>query len=286
MTSFIMEILGTYEDNTNRDKKNIMKEMIQEIVLYSLSKAGFFKDAAFYGGTALRIIHGLDRFSEDLDFSLKTSDKNFNLANYFPIMEKEIASFGLNVEIEEKTKTSDSQILSAFLKANTQEHSLLFFDEKVSQTHPNEKLKIKFEVDTNPPKFANFEYEYRLLPVPYEVQVYDLPSLFAGKIHAVLCRDWKDRVKGRDYYDYIFFLSKNVPVNLEHLKARLIQSGFLNDNESFGLQELKDSLSQKFDNISFEKAKEDVLPFIKNSDSLRLWKPEFFKKITENLKVE
>ena len=145
--------------------------------------AGFFKKAAFYGGTALRIFYGLDRFSEDLDFSLEAEDLDFDLTAYFPVLEKEVKAFGLNVEIQEKEKTKESTIRSAFLKGNTKEHLLLFYaDEKVAgSVAKNEAVKIKFEVDVNPPAFAAFEHKYRLLPVPYEVRLYDMPLCLQGK---------------------------------------------------------------------------------------------------------
>lgn len=159
--------------------------------------------------TALRIFYGLDRFSEDLDFSLMTANPDFNLTEYFPILEKEVRAFGLNVSIQEKEKTKESTIRSAFLKGNTKEHLLLFHADEnlIGSVAKSEVIKIKFEVDINPPEYASFEHKYRLLPTPYEVTLYDVPSLFAGKIHAVLCRAWQNRIKGRDLYDYVFYLS-------------------------------------------------------------------------------
>lgn len=231
MNTVIEEMLKSYQVDNIYDRKNAMKEIMQEIVLCGLSRAGFFKEAAFYGGTALRIFYGLDRFSEDLDFSLEQINLDFDLCSYFPVLEKEVKAFGLNVEIQEKQKTKDSNIRSAFLKGNTKEHLLLFYaDERVvGSVAKNEVVKIKFEVDTNPPAFATYEHKYRLLPVPYEIRLYDMPSLFAGKIHAVICRGWQSRIKGRDLYDYIFYLSKAVTVNQKHLRARLIDSGYISE---------------------------------------------------------
>ena len=192
MQQVLEQMLRSYEPQTSNDKKNAIKEIIQEIVLCGLSRAGFFKHAAFYGGTALRIFYGLDRFSEDLDFSLMAPE-SFDLGEYLPSLEKEIRSYGLNFKAEEREKTVDSAVQSAFLKGNTKEHILLFYaDDRLAQSiTPSELIKIKFEIDTNPPPFATFEHKYRLLPSPYEICLYDAPSLFAGKIHAVLCRAWK-----------------------------------------------------------------------------------------------
>lgn len=235
MNTVIEEMLKSYQVDNIYDRKNAMKEIMQEIVLCGLSRAGFFKEAAFYGGTALRIFYGLDRFSEDLDFSLEQINLDFDLCSYFPVLEKEVKAFGLNVEIQEKQKTKDSNIRSAFLKGNTKEHLLLFYaDERVvGSVAKNEVVKIKFEVDTNPPAFATYEHKYRLLPVPYEIRLYDMLSLFAGKIHAVICRGWQSR----------------------------------------------------FDSIDFLQARKDVEPFIRDTSVLDIWSSDFFKQITEGLKV-
>ena len=287
MSTVIEEMLKSYQVDNIYDRKNAMKEIMQEIVLCGLSRAGFFKEAAFYGGTALRIFYGLDRFSEDLDFSLEQINLDFDLCSYFPVLEKEVKAFGLNVEIQEKQKTKDSNIRSAFLKGNTKEHLLLFYaDERVvGSVAKNEVVKIKFEVDTNPPAFATYEHKYRLLPVPYEIRLYDMPSLFAGKIHAVICRGWQSRIKGRDLYDYIFYLSKAVTVNQKHLRARLIDSGYISENQECTLEEIKTMLKNRFDSIDFLQARKDVEPFIRDTSVLDIWSSDFFKQITEGLKV-
>ena len=240
MNTVIEQMLKNYQIENIYDQKNAMKEIMQEIVLCGLSRAGFFQKAAFYGGTALRIFYGLDRFSEDLDFSLVTAGPDFNLSVYFPVLEKEVRAFGLHVTIQEKEKTKESNIRSAFLKGNTKEHLLLFYaDENLAgSVARSEVVKIKFEVDINPPEYADFEHKYRLLPTPYEVNLYDVPSLFAGKIHAVLSRAWKSRIKGRDLYDYVFYLSRGSAVNQKHLRARLLQSGFISEDVECTLPEL------------------------------------------------
>ena len=285
MNTAIEQMLQKYQPQNMYDRKNAMKEIMQEIVLCGLSRAGFFKKAAFYGGTALRIFYGLDRFSEDLDFSLEVSDPNFDLKEYFPILEKEVSSFGLNVSIAEKEKNKESAIRSAFLKGNTKEHLLLFYvDEHIAGgAAKNETIKIKFEVDVNPPAFASFEHKYRLLPVPYEVNLYDMSSLFAGKLHAVICRAWQSRIKGRDLYDYVFYLSRGASFNLKHLNQRLIDSGFIPSDKEYTLSDIKKLLNDRFDSIDFEQAKQDVEPFIHDASVLNVWCAEFFKQITQEL---
>ena len=278
-------MLKNYQTETLDEKKNAIKEIIQEVVLCGLARAKFFEKAALYGGTALRIFYGLDRFSEDLDFSLKKPDKDFNLSSYFPILEKEVRAFGLNLKVEEKQKTADSNVKSAFLKGNTKEHLLLFYtnEDFSSGVNRDEVLRIKFEVDTNPPSGAGYEYRYSLTPAPYEVTLYDLPSLFAGKVHAVLYRGWKNRIKGRDLYDYVFYLQRGATLNLENLKQKLIQSNAWKVEDELTLDEVKKMLCERFDWIDFEKAKDDVKDFIKDKTVLDVWSADFFKAITKQI---
>ncbi len=285
MKTILEQMIEEYHPKNNEEKRNAIKEVMQEIVLCGLSKAGFFKNAAFYGDTALRIFYGLDRFSEDLDFSLLIKDKDFDLAKYFPILKNTVKSFGLNVEIELKNKTKDSNVQSAFLKGDTIEHFLLFYpDDLVQGINKNEKVKIKFEIDTMPPGLATYEIKFRLLPAPYSVKLYDESSLFSGKIHAMICRLWKSRVKGRDLYDYIFYLSRKTKFNLPHLREKLIDSGFINKDTEITCDDVKEMLINRFNEIDFNDAKNDVIPFIKDSSGLDIWCKEFFTSITSELK--
>lgn len=287
MNNMIEQMLNQYDAETVYEKKNAVKEIMQEIVLCGLSRVGFFKKAAFYGGTALRIFYGLDRFSENLDFSLMTENADFDLTAYFPILKQEVKSFGLNVTITERDKVKESNIKSAFLKGNTKEHLLLFYaDQPISGIADTELIKIKFEVDINPPKYATFEHKYRLLPAPYEVNLYDAPSLFAGKIHAVICRAWKSRIKGRDLYDYVFYMARRTPVNLAHLRERLLQSKYIQENDECALQDVKKMLVERFGMIDYEQARKDVEPFIHDIASLDIWSADFFRQITEGLTAD
>ena len=285
MNNIIEQMLESYEIKNTNDEINALKEIIQELVLSGLSRSGFFDEAAFYGGTALRIFYKLARFSEDLDFALITPNKDFDLSKYFRYIAKELKAYGLNLKISTKQKHSETNISSAFLKGDTLEHILKFFpnDENHIYDQNLKNIKIKFEVDINPPKGATYEMQYKLLPSPHQVRLYDKSSLLAGKIHAILCRNWKNRTKGRDLYDYVFFLANNVNVNIELVKNKLIDSKYINKDEAFNIDVLKTLLIKKFKEIDYNEAKEDVIPFIKDVNNLELWNSDFFIKITERL---
>lgn len=205
-----------------------------------------------------------------------------------PQLEKEICAYGMKMTLAEKEKSTDSKIQSAFLKGNTREHLLLFYrgDQQAGQIAKNEVIKVKFEIDINPPGYATFERKYRMQPIPYEVNLYDMSSLFAGKLHAVIGRSWKNRVKGRDLYDYVFYLSRRAKVNIPHLKARLIQSGHMGNEQEFTIDTIKDLLCRRFETIDYQQAKEDVVPFIHNTEVLEIWSADFFKEITNGLTAE
>lgn len=288
MNKTLSEMLEKYEIKTDKDEINALKEIIQELVISGLSKSDFFNRAAFYGGTALRIFYDLDRFSEDLDFALVSPDKNFDLSAYFPFIEKEVSLYGLNLKVDTKIKTKESNISSAFLKGDTMEHILIFFSE--SNLQNNSKLlrdiKIKFEIDINPPSGAEYEIKYKFLPTPHSVRLYNKESLFAGKIHAILCRNWSHRTKGRDLYDYAFFLSKNIKVNMNLVKSKLVESNVLKEYDSFDINILKNMLNEKFKLIDYDAAKNDVAPFLDDSTKLNIWSMEFFQSITDNLHEE
>ncbi len=287
MDSVIKSMLEKYNIRNTVDEINAMKEIIQEIVICGLSRSGFFNQAAFYGGTALRMFYGLNRFSEDLDFALLEPNKEFDLSQFFPFIEKEVMAYGLNLKITTKEKNKNSNILSAFLKGDTKEHILIFFpDENLLNTTSFKNIKIKFEVDVNPPSGARYELKYKLTPAPHQVRLYDEPSQFAGKIHAILCRNWQYRTKGRDLYDYVFYLSKEVKVNLELLKEKLVASNKIEANCNFSINMLKELLYAKFEEIDYQDAKDDVIAFIEDSNSLELWNAEFFKEITQKLETQ
>jgi len=286
--TIIQQMINKYDSKTIEDKKNAIKEVLQEVVLAGLSKTDFFTKAAFYGGTALRIFYGMDRFSEDLDFTLLVADDTFDMSKYFKPISDVVNSLGLNFEVLKKDKTVNSNIESAFIKGNTKETLITIYPSSSDSRliiH-NEKIIIKFEVDVNPPLYANTEIKFRLLPFPYQVRVYDASSLFAGKIHALIAKSWKSSIKGRDLYDYVYYLSLETKVNLKHLEARLKQTKTIEENTQLSRDLLIDILEKRFDQMDYDIAKSDIRPFIKDQSNLDLWSRDFFKSITKQIKMD
>ena len=284
MRSPIQDMLENYACVNADDYRNALKEIIQEIALLGLSRGGFFQKAAFYGGTSLRIFHKLDRFSEDLDFSLIKNDRSFDIETYLPYVRDELGSYGFEMDVEKKEKISDTAVQSAFIKGGTLIHliKIASMEPPVAGVSQNEQLRIKFEIDTDPPPGAGYEVKYQLIPVPYSVRLFDLPSLFAGKMHALLCRSWKNRVKGRDFYDYLWYLSRGIPLNITHLEKRMIQSGHLEESSILNFEDLIMLLDERFTTVDFIQAKSDVRPFIRDLKSLELWNKNFFMTVTRD----
>lgn len=217
---FIDQLLNQYENKINEQTR--LREVLQQAALYGLKRVGFFEKAAFYGGTALRILYGLNRFSEDLDFTLLDKDQEFDFSPYLLGMKQELNSMGFNLEVEKKQKSIDTPIQSAFLKMNTIELLLTIGEQEASKkTNYNQKIQIKLEIDTNPPAAFKFEEKLVLNPSPFYVLTLTPSSLFAGKVHAILCRSWKGMVKGRDYFDFIWYITKRIPIDLSFLSAAL-----------------------------------------------------------------
>lgn len=281
-------MLKKYNCKSINDYENALKEVVQEIALLGLWRAKFYEKAAFYGGSALRILYGLNRFSEDLDFSLLKPDENCNLSKYHKAIESELTSFGLNVDVIPKTKTNRTQIDSAFIKAGTLQN-MISIEVPVSlrkRIHKNKVIKIKFEVDKDPPDGFDTEAKYLLQPIPFSINTFTMPSLFAGKMHAVLCRKWQKRVKGRDWYDLVWFISRNTLLNLKHLELRMKQSEHLKQQDILTKIIFLELLNNKIDNVDFLLAKDDVKNFIKDQDTLKVWSKDFFRDIIKGIKFE
>jgi predicted nucleotidyltransferase component of viral defense system len=281
-------MLDRYHCVSQDDYQNALKEIIQEVALFGLWRAKFFEHAAFYGGTALRILYRLDRFSEDLDFSLLQPNKIFSLTPYLTALESELTSFGFRISIAEKQKTGDSLTKSAFLKANTKELLLEVEAPQEIQVHIHSQntLSVKLEIDIDPLPGFNTEIVTLLNPVPFWVKSYCLPDLFAGKIAAALFRQWKTRVKGRDWYDFMWFVQNDIPVNLDYLQQRLIEAGVM-DNSAKGalsLAQVKKLLHEKIESLDIELAKADIFPFIKNTARLAGWSKATFNAAADAIR--
>ena len=277
-------MLKRYSINTADDYYQALREIMQEIALAGLYRGQFFEKAAFYGGTALRIFYQLDRFSEDLDFSLLETDEGFSLDPYFSAIEKEFQALGIDVDIKTKQKKQKTAVESAFLKSDTSVHVLqLQSSHQAWATKAKRPIKIKFEVDTQPPLGFATEEKLLLQPFSFYVKCYQMSDLFAGKLHALLYRSWKNRIKGRDWYDFEWYIRQGSPVHLEHFLQRAHQSGDLIDKNIITLQDIKVLLQQRIQEIDFEQAKQDVFPFVSNSNVLELWSQKYFSELVSRL---
>jgi len=260
---------------------------VQELALLGLWRSKFYEHVAFYGGTALRIFHGLPRYSEDLDFTLLRPGSDFDLSSHLEAVRAELAGFGFVFEVERKEKLLATAIDSAFIKGNTRINLLEIGVPEGLENHfpAGQKLKVKMELDTDPPPGAETEVQTLLLPIPFQVKLFVPSCLFAGKVHALLCRNWKRRVKGRDFYDFVWYLGRGIPVHLGHLQKRMEQTGHWKTGDFLTREALKSLLQDRFAAVNFEQAKDDVLPFIEDDDAVALWSEEFFVGLVGRLTV-
>jgi len=275
--SSIKKMLESYDDNIPMIDK--IREILQQATLLGLARHQFFEHAVFYGGTALRILYGLDRYSEDLDFSLIKPNPDFDFTPFIEGMHRELKAMGFELDVEVRKKNADTGIWSAFLKANTLSLLLSIHEQKstVKGIHPEQKIQIKLEIDTDPP-LSHLPFESKLVmnPIPFYVGTYAIVDLFSGKMHAVLCRNWQKRIKGRDWYDLIWYIQSGIPVNLSHLRERMRQTGHLKFDEKLQEQELFERLHKRIDEIDWKLAKSDISPFIADKEKLDLWSGKFF----------
>ena len=267
-------MLSAYSATTEQERRNAIFEVNQQVILAGLYNGGFFDVAAFYGGTCLRIFHGLQRFSEDMDFSLLTPDDKFDFTKYFQPIIDEFAIVGREVEIKKKDKKGFGKVESAFLKDNTDVYDVSFQTDK--------SIKIKIEVDTQPP--LNFRTEQKLLLQPHSfmTRCFTLPDLFAGKMHALVYRGWKNRVKGRDWYDFEWYVRHNVSLDFTHLAERCKQF----NNENITPELFKEKLIERLSTADIKQVKEDVLPFVRNPKELDIWSNDYFVQLADIMKFE
>ncbi len=286
MHEAIARMLSKYECRGLNDYINGLREILQEVALLGLWRSKFFEKAAFYGGTALRVIYGLDRFSEDMDFSLLEPLDSFDITGYTSFLEKETKGFGFDVRVERIDKAIQSPVQSAFLKANTRNQLLVIeTGEEILQAIPKgQVLKIKLEVDTDPPPDFATQTRYLLQPIPFAVRAFVLPDLFAGKMHAILCRRWKNRVKGRDWYDLVWYAANHPELHLYHLEQRMRQTGDWKEDAPLTSESFKDLLTKGINNLDVDQARNEVEPFVKNPENLSIWSREFFLDVASRIK--
>ncbi len=287
MNTAIDEIINSYNPKTINEAKAILREIIQSIVLIGLSRGGFFKKASFYGGTALRIFYGLNRYSEDLDFTLNEKDSSFSLEPYLKHVNQIALSYGLNLEIATKSKNIETPIESAFAMLNTYQTfiTLKLNQSLSSKLHKDEVIKVKFEVDCNPALGFNTESKWLDVPEFASVSVLDESSLFSGKLHAILCRTYKHNVKGRDYYDFLFYMSKRIKPNLGYLRNKLVETGKIKEGDEFNIEVLKKMLLEKFNNIDYEQVKVDAQKFIFKNEDLSFYCKDLFIQMLNKLNI-
>lgn len=274
MNALYERMLSTYDQSTDTGRRNAIYEVSQQLVLAGLSNGGFFDKAAFYGGTCLRIFHGLDRFSEDMDFTLLKEDRPFNFEQYFQPVIDQFSVVGRKVEIKKKDKKSFGKVESAFLKDNTDVYDISFQTER--------SIKVKIEVDIVPPMKFSTEQKLLLQPMSFMTRCVSLPDLFAGKMHALVFRTWKSRVKGRDWYDFEWYVRNGIELNFRHLQERIRQF----NGREMTLNEFMYELNNRLAATDINQVKADVLPFLNNPRDLEIWSNDYFLQLASMIKIK
>jgi predicted nucleotidyltransferase component of viral defense system len=287
MHEAIANMLSRYNCRSSNDSINALREIIQEVSLLGLWRGKFFQQAAFYGGSALRIIYGLDRFSEDMDFSLLKPRLDFDISSYATSLQKECEAFGFEVRFEKIEKAVQTPIKSAFLKANTRKQLLVIeTSEDIIQNVPKGKLlKIKIELDTDPPSGFITETKYVLRPIPFTVKALTLPDLFAGKMHAILCRRWKNRIKGRDWYDLVWYAANHPELHISHLEQRMRQTQDWEGENPLTKEIFQNLLIEQIKGLDISKIRGEVEPFVKTPENLNIWSREFFWDVISRIEI-
>lgn len=274
MQTTIEEIISSYKPSTIEETKAIIREIVQSIVLIGLGRSNFFKIASFYGGTALRIFYNLNRYSEDLDFTLNEVNDNFSITPYISKIQEVALSYGLNLEISTKIKTANIYQTFINLKINSK---------MIATLHKDENIKVKLEIDCHPAIGFKTENKWLDMLEFAPIVVLDEPSLFAGKLHAILCRNYKNTVKGRDYYDFLFYIKNKIKPNMNYLKNKLVESGKIKEDMDFNIDLLKVMLKQRFEITDFEQVKKDAMRFVFKNEDLSYYCKELFMQMVDKL---
>jgi len=274
MNALYEKMLSAYDQSTDQARRNAIYEVSQQIVLAGLADGGFFNKAAFYGGTCLRIFHGLNRFSEDMDFTLLKPEESFNFEQYFQPIIDQFALVGRSVEITKKDKKTFGKVESAFLKDSTDVYDISFRTER--------SIKVKIEVDTVPPMKFSTEQKLLLLPKSFMTRCVTLPDLFAGKMHALVFRNWKNRVKGRDWYDFEWYVRNGIALDFSHLQERILQF----NGKEMNTDDFMIALKERLATTDINRVKEDVAPFLNNPQELEIWSNDYFLQLADLMTIE
>jgi len=279
-TSIIEDRLKKYGTNSAETVLTAIREITQELILFALSTSDFFSHAAFQGGTCLRIVHGLTRFSEDMDFILKMSNPAFSWHSSITLIGTTLEQYGYSVELQDKSH-ADETVKKAFIKDDSigKVLRLAYANRQGTQR----KIRIKLEIDTNPPGGGEFESAFIGFPAPSSISVETLPTLFAGKSHALLCRKYE---KGRDWYDFLWYLGNKTPVNYRRLSAALDQVGpWAGKGITVDRNWYLDEMKRRIGEMDWARAKDDVSPFISRQEQglLSKWSADFFLSALERL---
>ena len=265
--------LGEYDLGNAVEQENALQELMQHYILASLSRAGLFAEAMFHGGTCLRIVYGINRFSQDLDFLLKKPNPHFVWQPYLARVQRDCAQEGIDFEIQDKSDV-DEAMRKAFVKTDSIGKVMTLGLPYGRQAQ--RKIRVKLEIDTNPPEGSHFETNYLSFPTTAPITVQSLASGFATKSHALLCRTY---TKGRDWYDLIWYVGRRIEPNLELLDNALLQQGpWKNEKQEITVAWLLNALRDKIGTIDWSVARSDVQRFLptKEQEGLQVWSENFF----------
>lgn len=282
MNNAIKQMLEKYECRSLQEHEQALREILQEIALVGLWRGKFFEHAAFYGGTALRVLYGLDRFSEDLDFTLLTPNPDWTWQPFGDAIKNELSSFGFDVSFVEKKKKTQTAVKSAFLKTPTVQELLKIgvHSELLKGVHPDTLIRIKVEIDTNPTLRYSYEQKFLSQPVAVSIKCVNEECLFAGKLHAAFFRAWKGRVKGRDWYDLVWFIRKKTTLNLTLFSKLNGQEKLLSHADFLKIAK------ERIDHLDVPSAIEDIIHFVRDQEAVRrTWSREFFQYWINNIQT-
>lgn len=268
-------------------KKHAIAFLIQETTLSGLYRGGFFNHAALRGACALSLFHLFDRHQETVEFSLTKEETSFQIAHYFPYIQNEYASLGLNLSIKEEPTIQNSPLREFTITGNTQDlFALCFSENAISQElSKDDEIRVGVILDTHPQEKATYETKYGLLPYPYRAKVFTLDCIFANNIEDILYKGWRHGHNGTNLYDFIFLLSKKAKANIVCLESNLIYSGHIRPGSLISLDSLKTMLLKRFQRTDFKEARIEALGYIDDPRAVDIWNEAFFISLLDALEA-